>query len=153
MSRSIAKLMAKFQKHLEIQLAELYSLPERQQIPALRQIRSALEIAIRKNIPILFNSGSRRLDPVPTVYIPTLLRGLTAGGAAVEVEGATVREIVDNLEKACPGIRARLLEQDRLRPNISVAVDGRISPLGLLERVSPSSEVHFIAAVAGGASE
>lgn len=62
MSRSIAKLMVKFQKCLEIQLCELYSLPERQQIPALRQIRSAVEIAIRKKVPILFSSGSTRPD-------------------------------------------------------------------------------------------
>ena len=62
MSRSIAKLMVKFQKCLEIQLCELYSLPERQQIPALRQIRSAVEIAIRKNVPILLSSGSTKPD-------------------------------------------------------------------------------------------
>jgi len=62
MSRSIAKLMIKFQKCLEIQLCELYSLPERQQIPALRQIRSAVEIGIRKKVPILFSSGSTRPD-------------------------------------------------------------------------------------------
>jgi RNase P/RNase MRP subunit p30 len=58
MTRSIAKLMVKFEKCFEIQLCELYSLPERQQIPALRQIRSAIEIAIRKKVPILFSSGS-----------------------------------------------------------------------------------------------
>ena len=62
MSRSIAKLMVKFQKCLEIQLCELYSLPERQQIPAIRQIRSAIEIAIRKKVPILISSGSMRPD-------------------------------------------------------------------------------------------
>ncbi|MFX1516731.1 MAG: RNase P subunit p30 family protein [Promethearchaeota archaeon] len=62
MSRSIAKLMIKFQKCLEIQLCELYSLPERQQIPAIRQIRSAVEIAIRKKVPILLSSGSMRPD-------------------------------------------------------------------------------------------
>jgi hypothetical protein len=31
-----------------------------------------------------------------------------------------------------------------------VAVDGRISTMGLLERVSATSEVHFLAAVSGG---
>ncbi|MHA2243387.1 MAG: RNase P subunit p30 family protein [Candidatus Hodarchaeales archaeon] len=66
MSRSIAKLMIKFQKHLEIPLSELYSLPERQQIPALRQIRSALRIATRKNVPIIFNSGSNTVDQMRT---------------------------------------------------------------------------------------
>ena len=88
---------------------------------------------------------------MPTVYIPALLQGLTGGKTAVEVEGGTVREVLDNLERAYPGIGARLLDQDRLRSNISVAVDGRISRLGLRERVSPSSEVHFITAIAGGA--
>ena len=68
----------------------------------------------------------------------------------VEVEGVTVREVVDNLEVSCPGIRVRLLEEGRLRSNIRVAVDGRISTLGLLERVSETSEVHFVAAVGGG---
>ena len=87
---------------------------------------------------------------MPTVFIPALLQSLTGGETAVVVEGATVREVVDNLEKTWPGIRARLLEGDRLRSNLRVAVDGRIGPLGLLERVSPSSEVHFVAAVSGG---
>jgi RNase P/RNase MRP subunit p30 len=62
MTRSIAKLMLKFHKFLEIPLSELYSLPERQQISALRQIRSALEIATLKKVPILFTSGSSRAN-------------------------------------------------------------------------------------------
>ena len=68
----------------------------------------------------------------------------------MEVEGSTVRQIIDNLEQAWPGLRERLVAGDRLRSNISVAVDGEVSPLGLLERVSPSSEVHFVAAISGG---
>ena len=87
------------------------------------------------------------------VYIPPVLQGLTGGEEALRVEGATVRDLVDNLEKTYPGIRVRLVDQNRLRPNICVAVDGRVSPLGLLDRVSPSCEVHFIAAIAGGAGE
>jgi sulfur-carrier protein len=87
-----------------------------------------------------------------TVYIPTLLQPLTGGRSSVQVEGATVRQLVDNLEQAYPGLRERLLDQGRLRPNISVAVDGEVTPLGLLEKVSPSSEVHFVAAIKGGRS-
>lgn len=84
------------------------------------------------------------------VYIPTALSALTGGKSPVEVEGATVRQIIDNLEQSWPGIRDRLVTEDRLRPNVSVAVDGEVSPLGLLERVSPTSEVHFVAAISGG---
>jgi molybdopterin synthase sulfur carrier subunit len=87
---------------------------------------------------------------VPTVYIPPLLRTLAGGKSTVEVEGATVRQVVENLERACPGMRERLIDGERLRPNISVAVDGELSPLGLLERVQPSSEIHFVAAISGG---
>jgi molybdopterin synthase sulfur carrier subunit len=87
---------------------------------------------------------------LPTVHIPTLLRTLTGGRASVEVEGTSVRQVIDNLEQAWPGLRDRLLEDGKLRPNISVAVDGEVTPMGLIEEVGPGSEVHFIAAIKGG---
>lgn len=68
----------------------------------------------------------------------------------MEIEGATVRQIIANLEAEFPGVKHRLLDQDRLRPNISVAIDGEIAPLGLMEAVSPTSEVHFVTAIRGG---
>lgn len=85
-----------------------------------------------------------------TVYIPALLQNLTGGRNTVQVDGATVRQIVQNLEILCPGIGERLMDGEKLRPNISVAVDGEISPLGLREAVQPSSEVHFVTAIKGG---
>jgi sulfur-carrier protein len=85
-----------------------------------------------------------------TVYIPTLLQPLTGGRPQVEAEGATVREVIDNVDRAWPGVRERLLDVGRLRPNISVAVDGEVSPMGLIEKVRPDSEVHFVAAIKGG---
>jgi molybdopterin synthase sulfur carrier subunit len=87
-----------------------------------------------------------------TVYIPTLLQALTGGRSAVEAEGGTVSEVIDHLERLWPGIRDRIVEQDRLRPNISVAVDGEITPMGLLETVAPASEVHFVVAIKGGST-
>lgn len=87
---------------------------------------------------------------VPTVYIPTLLQAVTGGRSAVEVEGATVRQVIEHLEQIHPGIRERLMDQGKLRPNISVAVDGEVTPMGLLEPVGPASEVHFVAAIKGG---
>ncbi len=68
----------------------------------------------------------------------------------VEVEGTTVREIIDSLEKQHSGMAERLLDQGRLRPNISVAIDGVVTPFGLLEEVEPQSEIHFVHAIAGG---
>ena len=87
---------------------------------------------------------------MPKVYIPALLRNVTDGRAEIEVEGATVRQIIANLVTQYPGLQDRLLDNGRLRPNVSIAVDSEITPLGLMEAVSPSSEVHFITAIRGG---
>ena len=84
------------------------------------------------------------------VWIPSLMRDLTAGQTVVTVKGSTVRQIIDNLEAAYPGTRKRLLSGDELRPNISVAVDGDVTRLGVRERVKANSEVHFLPAVSGG---
>ena len=80
---------------------------------------------------------------LPTVYIPTLLQPLTGGRSSVEVEGATVRQVIDNLEQACPGLRDRLLEGGRLRPNLAVAVDGEIAAEGLREAVASDERDSF----------
>ena len=84
------------------------------------------------------------------VYIPTLLQTVTGGVSNVAVDGTTVAQLVEQLEARFPGIRDRLVDQGRLRPNISVAVDGEVLPGGLREAVEPSSEVHFVAAIRGG---
>ncbi len=85
-----------------------------------------------------------------TVYIPTLLQQAAGGVTRLEVAGASVREVVRNLEQAHPGLRGKLAGDGRMRTNISVAVDGEVSPLGLLEPVGPDSEVHFVTAIQGG---
>ena len=85
-----------------------------------------------------------------TVFIPSLMQSLTAGEHQVQVEGATVRQIVNNLDSAFPGMKERLVEGNRIKPNISVAIDGEITPLGMLEKVGEDSEVHFLPAIAGG---
>ncbi len=85
-----------------------------------------------------------------TVWIPSLMRDLTEGRQTVEVEGSTVRQVIRNLEEAFPGIRSRLCAGDELAPHINVAVDGIVTRIGMLERVEPESEIHFLPAVSGG---
>ncbi len=87
---------------------------------------------------------------MPVVYIPTLMRDLTGGAEKVEVEGATLRQVINNLDARFPGSKARLCQEDRIRPNVAVAVDGEITRLGMLQTVRPDSEVHFLPAVSGG---
>ena len=85
-----------------------------------------------------------------TVFIPSLMQKLTAGQPQVVVPGSTVREIITNLEMEYPGTKERLMDGFRIKPNIAVAVDGQVTPLGLLEKVGEDSEVHFVAAIGGG---
>ena len=86
-----------------------------------------------------------------TVFIPSLMQSLTDGQHEVQIEGATVRQIVNNLDAAFPGMKERLMDDDHMKPNISVAVDGEVTPLGMLEKVGENSEVHFLPAIGGGA--
>ncbi|MYC06878.1 MAG: MoaD/ThiS family protein [Chloroflexi bacterium] len=86
-----------------------------------------------------------------TVFVPSLMQSLTDGKTRVQIPGATVRQIINNLESEYPGFKARLVEDDRVKPNISVAVDGEVTPLGMLEKVNEDSEVHFLPAIGGGA--
>ncbi|MCY3545044.1 MAG: MoaD/ThiS family protein [Chloroflexi bacterium] len=85
-----------------------------------------------------------------TVFVPSLMQSLTDGKTRVQIPGATVRQIINNLESEYPGFKARLVEDDRVKPNISVAVDGEVTPLGMLEKVNEDSEVHFLPAIGGG---
>lgn len=85
-----------------------------------------------------------------TVFIPTQMRQITGGAAQVEVPGESVREIVKQLEQQFPGMQARLCHEDRLAPQLQVTVDNQLSQRGLLAKVGPQSEVHFLPAIGGG---
>ena len=78
---------------------------------------------------------------------------LTGGNQIVQVEGSTVRQIINNLELQYPGTKEKIydFEEDELLPGVAVIVDGDASQLGLLERVQEDSEVHFLPAIGGGA--
>ncbi|MGW1667235.1 MoaD/ThiS family protein, partial [Streptomyces microflavus] len=59
-----------------------------------------------------------------SVRIPTILRTYTGGAAEVSVEGATLAEVLDALEKDHTGIRARILDDEgKLRRFVNLYVD------------------------------
>src|SRR5437867_890325 len=84
------------------------------------------------------------------VFIPSLMRNLTGGRDRVEVEGKTLRQVIDNLDKACPGIKDLVVEDGRVRPGIALAVDGVLSATGLMGQVPEGSEVQILPAIGGG---
>jgi molybdopterin synthase sulfur carrier subunit len=84
------------------------------------------------------------------INIPSAMRKVTGGQAKVEVPGATVGEALDELERLHPGIRDRLVEDDRVRGGLALFVDGEMPRGGLKTPLKPESEVYFAPAVAGG---
>tara|TARA_B100000745_G_C19804424_1_gene264794 strand:+ start:60 stop:296 length:237 start_codon:yes stop_codon:yes gene_type:complete len=78
------------------------------------------------------------------------MQSLTDGKQRVEIGGANIRQIIDNLEQKFPGFKDRVVEDGRVKPNISIAVDGEITPLGLIQKIHPDSEIHFLPAISGG---
>jgi len=87
---------------------------------------------------------------MPVAWIPSLMQKLTGGQHQIEVEGETVRQVVEALEVLHPGFKDRIVEDDRIKTEIAVAVDGEVVASGLRAKVGPESEVHFLPALAGG---
>jgi molybdopterin converting factor small subunit len=84
------------------------------------------------------------------VWIPALYRDLTEGQEIVKMEGETVGELIANLDLRFPGIAGRLTDDGRIRPYISVAINGTISHRGLHQKLREPSEIHFVPALGGG---
>lgn len=84
------------------------------------------------------------------VRIPQPLRSYTDQRDAVDAEGATVDELLHDLNRRHPGIRFRMVdEQDGLRPHIRIFVNGeRIA--GLDGALHGSDEVQILQALSGG---
>jgi len=87
------------------------------------------------------------------VRIPVPLRNLTGGREQVEVTGATVREVMENLTSTFPGMRERILSAtDELNRFLTVFVNNQDIRLGegLETKVRDGDELTILPLVAGG---
>jgi len=86
------------------------------------------------------------------VRIPTILRSYTGGDKAVQGSGATLDELLDNLDAAHNGLRERLVDGEKLRRFVNVYLnDEDVRFLGGLETpVKDGDTVTVLPAVAGG---
>ncbi|CAM3848921.1 MoaD/ThiS family protein [Nocardiopsis rhodophaea] len=86
------------------------------------------------------------------VSIPTILRNLTDGAKSVEGEGATLAELITDLDKRYPGLAERLVENGKLRRFINVYLnDEDVRFVGGIEAtLSDGDTVTVLPAVAGG---
>ena len=88
-----------------------------------------------------------------TVRIPTTLRPMAGGASTVQVEGATLSEVIANLDATHPGFKDRLLDDSgalRKFVNLFVADDDVRYLQGLDTPVPAGETVSIIPAVAGG---
>ena len=88
------------------------------------------------------------------ISIPTQLRSYTGGAADVSVAVAgpepRLADVFAALDAAYPGIRFRMVdEQDRLRPNMRVFVNGK-AICDLANPLQPSDDVSIVQALSGG---
>jgi sulfur-carrier protein len=87
------------------------------------------------------------------VRIPPTLRAETDGRRLVEVEGATVAELLLNLTSAYPSLRDRLLDSDgNLVPFVNLYLDGTDIKAadGLATPTGPDATLLVLPAMAGG---
>jgi molybdopterin converting factor small subunit len=84
------------------------------------------------------------------VCVPSQLRGYTGGLDAVDAEGATLGEVLADLDRRFPGFRFRVIdEQDRVRRHMILFVGGERQD-DLDAPIPPGAEVFVIGALSGG---
>jgi molybdopterin converting factor small subunit len=84
------------------------------------------------------------------VIIPQVLRSYTDQRDRVDAEGATLDELLVDLDRQFPGIRFRMVnEQDEVRPHVVLFVNGNKTS-DLSEQLAGVDEVLIMQALSGG---
>lgn len=88
-----------------------------------------------------------------SVRIPTILRTYTGGASEVSANGATLLEVLDDLEANYPGIKQRILDDNgelRRFVNVYVGNDDVRFLDNLGTAIADGAQISVIPAVAGG---
>lgn len=84
------------------------------------------------------------------VAIASPLAEYTGGRREAEASGATLAELLADLDRRHPGIRFRIVdERGAVRPHIKVFVNGEAAR-ALAQPLSPADSVRIVAALSGG---
>ncbi len=84
------------------------------------------------------------------VLLPSPLAGYTGGRREVEAQGASVAELLADLDRRFPGMRFRIVdEQDAIRPHIRIFVN-QVQARRLDRALGPCDAVLIVAAISGG---
>jgi molybdopterin converting factor small subunit len=84
------------------------------------------------------------------VAIASQLRDYTGGNSRVEPSGATLAELLGDLERRYPGIRFRMIdEQDAIRRHIKIFVNQELAR-DIGAALTAADEVTIVGALSGG---
>lgn len=84
------------------------------------------------------------------VIIPPALHSYTGERREVESEGATLRDVLDDLDRRFPGIRFRIVdEQDAIRRHIRIFIN-QSQATRLETELNRSDKVLIVCALSGG---
>ena len=89
-----------------------------------------------------------------TVRIPTPLRPLSHGRDSLQLAGATARQVLESLERECPGMRSRICdERGEMRRFVNLFLNEEdVRQLnGLDSPVVDGDILSIVPAIAGGA--
>lgn len=84
------------------------------------------------------------------VIIPALLRDLCGGSNKIEVDGATIGEVLRAVDAVHPGFFARVVEDGIVRPELAFAIDGEVIGLALHDLIASNAEIAIVPAIGGG---
>lgn len=90
-----------------------------------------------------------RISPID-VHVPSPLRSYTGGQSRIAAAGDTVGELLQDLDRAHPGMRFRMIdEHDRIRAHMRVFVNSvEVADLG--HALRDRDVVHLVCALSGG---
>ena len=85
------------------------------------------------------------------VYVPSALRSYTGQKDEVDAGGATLQELLRELDRRYPGFRFRIIdEQDSIRPHIKIFIN-HDQARELSAPLRDEDEVSILLALSGGA--
>lgn len=84
------------------------------------------------------------------VFFSTHFHAYTGSAGVLTASGHTVSEVLADIERQCPGLRFRVIdEQDHVRRHIKLFLNRKsIEDLGL--PVGETDEIHVVGALSGG---
>jgi hypothetical protein len=84
------------------------------------------------------------------VLVPSQLHSYTGGESRLTAEGATIDEVLTDLDRRFPGLRFRVIdEQDRIRPHMRIFI-GQGEARDVAEPLRPGQELMIFGALSGG---